>query len=98
MLLKRYGNIEYVLKLPLKRATKLIVKAQEEETKEYYYRWWLVRYPLYDKKTYESFEEFYDKVKPKKIKIDNRSEDEIMSEILEIEKYFRKGDVNNGTV
>ena len=92
MLLKRYGNIEYVLKLPLKRATKLIATAQKEETLEYHYRLWLARYPLYNEKTYESFEEFYDKVKPKKVVIDNRSEDEIMKEILEIEKSFKKGD------
>lgn len=92
MLLKRYSNIEYVLKLPLKRAIKLIRKAEEEEKLEYYYRLWLVRYPSYNKSNYESFEEFYEKVRPKEIKIDNRTEDEIMQEILEIERSFKKGE------
>ena len=58
--------------------------AQEEEQKEYYYRLWLMRYPLYDKNNYESFDDFYDKYKPKKIIKDNRSKDEIMEEILDI--------------
>lgn len=76
--------------MPLKRAIKLIEKAKEEETKEYYYRWWLVRVPLYTEKTYETFEEFYDKAKPKKIKYDARDKEEIMKEIKQIEKTFEE--------
>lgn len=98
MLLKRYGNIDYVLKLPLKRANKLIAKAMEEETKEHYYSWWLVRYPLYDKQSYESFDEFYDKIKPKKIIIDTRPKEELMKELIGIEKSFKRGDDKYGIV
>lgn len=74
--------MDYILKLPLDKALKLIEKAQEEETKDYYYRWWLVRYPLYDKNNYESFNDFYEKYKPQKIVYDMRSKDELMNEIL----------------
>lgn len=91
-MLKRYSNIEYVLKLPLKRATKLILKAQEEETKEYAFKIYLASYPNMDKKNFKSFNDFWEEIKPKKIEIDKRSEDEIMKEILEIEKSFKKGD------
>lgn len=84
MLLQRYSNIEYVLKLPLKRAIKLIEVAKEKEIEEYFYRLWLVRYPNYDKNNFETFDEFYEKNKPKKIVKDTRSKDEIMKEILEI--------------
>ena len=91
MLLKRYTSIEYILKLSLKQGLKLIKKAQEEETREYYYRFWLVRYPLYDNSSYETFDEFYDKVKPKNIIYDTRTKEEIMKEILEVEQSFEKG-------
>ena len=92
MLLKRYSDINYVLKLPLKRAIKLLNKAQEEETKEYYYRTWLARYPLYTEKTYESFIEYYEKCNPVKIKYDVRSTDDIMLEMTKVEESFKKGD------
>lgn len=86
LLLKRYSSIDYVLKLPYKKALSLIDKAQEEDTREYYFRWWLARYPLYTKDNYESFEEFYESTKPEPISIDTRSKDELMAEIQEIEK------------
>lgn len=70
---------------------KLIEKAKEEETKEFYYRWWLVRYPYYDQKNYESFEEFFEKVVPKRIELDTRNKEEIMQEVLEIENKFKEG-------
>ncbi len=90
LLLKRYSSIDYVLKLPYKKALSLIDKAQEEDTREYYFRWLLSRYPLYTKDNYEPFEEFYEKAKPKKITVDTRSKDELMQEILDIEKQFNK--------
>lgn len=63
----------------------LVEKAQEEEKTEYYYRWWLSRYPLYTEKTYESFKEFYEKMNPPAVEYDERSKDELMNEILGIE-------------
>lgn len=86
LLLKRYSSIDYILKLPYKKALSLIDKALEEDTREYYFRWWLARYPLYTKDNYEPFEEFYDKVKPQQITIDTRSKDELMTEIQGIQK------------
>lgn len=74
--------------MQLNRAMQLIEKAREEETKEYYYRWWLVRYPYYKANDYESFEQFYERAKPQKIVIDLRSKEEIMSEMQEIENKF----------
>ena len=73
-----------MLKLPLRRSLKLLNKAAEEEEREYFYRIWLVRYPGYNKETYENFEEFYDKYKPVEIIQDNKTKDEIMEELLEI--------------
>lgn len=84
MLLKRYGNIDYAMGLSLKRAAKLISKAAEEEKKEYFYRWWLVRYSSFAPEKYENFEEFYEKVNPAKVEYDWRSKDELMCDILGI--------------
>jgi len=74
--------MQYVLSLSLKRASKLLNKAMEEKRKEETYALWLVRYPSYTEDTFETFEEFYEKLYPPKIEIDTRSKDEIMSEIL----------------
>ena len=68
--------------MPLLRCLKLIAKAKTEETREAYYRLWLVRYPMYSPDSYETFEEFYEKCVPVKIEYDMRSKDEIMEDIL----------------
>ena len=65
LLLHRYGNIEYILRMPLLNAARLINKAAEEERKEIFYRRWLVRFTNMDKETYIPFEEYYESTKPK---------------------------------
>jgi hypothetical protein len=68
--------------MPMRRALKLIRKAREEDRRERYYRLWLVRYPGYTEKNFETFEDFYEKIFPPKVEYDMRSNDEIMAEIL----------------
>lgn len=63
----------------------------EEDTREYAFRIYLASYPNMTKETFKTFNEFYEEIKPKKVELDTRSEDEIMQEILEIEKSFEKG-------
>ncbi len=70
-----------MLKLPLKRATALINKAREETQRDKYYKLWLVRYPNYTEKNFETFDEFYEKLFPPRIEYDARSKDDIMAEI-----------------
>lgn len=86
MLLHRYGNIEYALRLPIKRAIKLIEYAQKEENKEYYLRHYLTVYPNMDKKTYKPFEKVYEEIlgSQKKVIYDDRPIDEIMEELSKI--------------
>ena len=72
------------MKLPIYRALNLIAVAQEEETKEAIFRLYLVDRPYMDKKNFETFEKYYEKRVVKPFKIDNRSEEEIMAEILSI--------------
>lgn len=70
--------------LSLKRSAKLIKKATEENKKEANYQWWLARYPLYTKDSYESFDEFLEKLNPQKVVYDFRDKDEIMAELLDL--------------
>lgn len=78
-MLHRYGNIEYVMKLPFGRAVKLIKKCADEAMREKFYMQWLMYLPLMTKDTYISFEEFYQSTQ---VTIDRRPKDEIMKEIL----------------
>ena len=52
------------MKLPLSKAVALINKARDEAQREKVYRLWLVRYPNYTEKNFETFEEFYEKLYP----------------------------------
>jgi hypothetical protein len=80
LLLHRYGNIEYVLRLPVRHAIKLIAKAKEEKRQEYYFQMWLMRFVMMDKDSFVSFEEFYESTKVPQI--DTRPKDEIMKDLL----------------
>lgn len=70
-----------MLKLPLNKAVSLINKAREEAQREKIYRLWLVRYPNYSEKNFETFDEFYDKLYQPRVEYDMRSKDDIMAEI-----------------
>lgn len=69
------------MKLPLSKAVALINKARDEAQREKVYRLWLVRYPNYTEKNFETFEEFYEKLYPPRVEYDTRSKDDIMAEI-----------------
>lgn len=78
----RYGNIEYVLSLSIKRAYDLFNKALKEIERDRTYQLWLSIVPTYTRENAESFEEYYDRTHPQKVELDKRSKDEIMNEIL----------------
>jgi wyosine [tRNA(Phe)-imidazoG37] synthetase (radical SAM superfamily) len=72
----------------LKRATKLLKQAQEEETREYVLKFYLTDRPNMSKDNFKTFNQYFEELAPKKVMLDNRSEDEIMQEIMEIENKF----------
>lgn len=80
LLLHRYSNIEYVYRQPLHRAVKLVLTAIEEERKVMLYQQWLMMLTKMTEENFMSFDEFYEKAKPKQI--DMRPKEEIMDEIL----------------
>lgn len=68
------------MRLPVKRAVKLINKAQEEERKARLFQMWLMRFTLMDKESFISFEEFYENATVPQV--DTRPKDEIMRELM----------------
>lgn len=70
----------------------------DKETKECAFRMYLAVLPNMDKKTFKTFNEFWDDSQPKQVTLDTRSEEEIMEEILEIEKLFGRGGSQDGVV
>ena len=67
ILLRRYNDINYILKMPIKEAMEQIKIAVEEEQKELLYRQWLMYLPNMNKETYMGFAEFYKESQPKEI-------------------------------
>lgn len=51
-----------------------------------------------DKSNFMTFNQFWDEIKPQKIIVDQRSTDEIMTEVLQIEKCFDKGGNEHGAI
>lgn len=82
ILLSRYGNMQYILSLSIRHVYKLYNKALEENKRDKTYKLWLAIVPRYTNDTYESFEEFYERLYPPSVEIDTRSKDEIMNELL----------------
>lgn len=86
LLLHRYHNIEYIMKLDVGTALRLIKTAEEKEKENRYFLQWVVQLPNMTKATYTSFDAYVDKLTGRNI--DRRPESEIMAEIEEIEKLF----------
>lgn len=87
----RYGNIDFANKISFKTLIKIIQKAEEEENNDKLYQRYLVELPYMKNDT--SFEKYCEKLKVKpnvKAKKDNRSEEEIMKELLAIEQQFKE--------
>jgi hypothetical protein len=68
--------------LPVARAFDLIELAIEEEQKESMFRLYLSDRPNMDKKSFLTFNQYYEKYKPKKIINDNRPKEQIIDELL----------------
>ena len=86
LLLHRYGNIEYIMRLDISDSLAIIEKAREKEKEQRYFLQWVVQLPNMTKDTYISFESYVDKVTGRNI--DTRPVSECMKEIEEIKKMF----------
>lgn len=89
-LLHREYSIEYVKTLPLKHVLNFLKKADESKGKEKIWDMWIVLYGNMTKETFISFEDFYDRFIPKKVK----SEGELS--IQETYEHYKKVARGNG--
>lgn len=93
MLLARYSNIDYVLKMKFKHAHKLIEKAIKEREKEDVLKVYLVdrQNQLYmyvngliKRNEIMSFPDYYDMVVKEKTEVDQRPANEILDDIMKL--------------
>lgn len=66
LLLHRYGNIEYILRLPFSEGIKLIAKAKEREYEQRVWEAWVIQLPYADKDNFKPYEEYRAEMMPGK--------------------------------
>lgn len=86
LLLHRYGNLEYIMRLDIGSASRIIDKAKEKEKENRYFLQWVVQLPHMDEDHYISFDAYMDRVTGRNI--DQRPVAECMKEIQEIKSMF----------
>ena len=86
LLLHRYGNLEYIMRLDFEDAARIIDKAKEKEKEQRYFMQWVVQLPNMTKENFVSFDAYVDRVTGRNI--DTRPIHECMAEINEIKKIF----------
>ena len=88
LLLFRYSNMDYIMRLEVDEGVLLINKALEEQTKQRHWEMWLAKYTLMDSENHLSFEDFSDAMLGKNIS--RMSKEEALNKAMEIEKKAQK--------
>lgn len=86
LLLHRYGNLEYIMRLDIDAGMRIIEKAIEKEKEDRFFLQWVVQLPHMTKENFISFDAYVDKVTGRNI--DTRPVSECMAELEEIKKKF----------
>lgn len=86
LILRRYSDINYILRMPADEFISFYKLAKEKEREERIFLQWALQLPLMTKDTFTSFEDYKDKVTGKNI--DTRSTEEMLNDIDEIERQF----------
>lgn len=63
MLLHRYGNIEFVLRMPFCDGINMISKAREREEEQRVWESWVIQLPYMDKEKFTPYEEYQDSLR-----------------------------------
>lgn len=94
LLLKRYSNIDYILKMEVSDFIRFIELARDKEKEDEIRAQWIAHLPYMSMKQlkYMSFNDYKDKVTGKNI--DTRPADVIIAEINEIHEKAKKGGKN----
>lgn len=85
LLLSRYSNIDYILKLEFQEALELVKKAYEKDFEARLWEKWLVDYRNMDEKTFISFEDYKKKILDKsQVVKDKTSKEDLLVMAAEI--------------
>lgn len=91
LLLSRYSNIDYILRLDFEEGRELIEKAKEKEVDSMLWDRWLVDYRnMRTDKDFISFSAYKDKLIPKKTEVVNDSKEDLLEMAKEIEEKLAK--------
>lgn len=90
MILRRYGNIDYILRMPLNDFLEFYKLAKQKEREERIFLQWVVQMPLMSQDNFVSFEDYADKITGRNI--DTRSTEEMLKDIDEIERRLERGE------
>lgn len=96
MLLHRYHNIEYILRLDVATGLPLILKALEKEQEDRIFQQWVAQLPIMAYTGVNvSFADYKDRVTG--ANIDRRPTAEIMKELDDLERELQEGGGTNGS-
>lgn len=92
LLLSRYSNIDYILKLEFQEALELVKKAYEKDFEARLWEKWLVDYRNMDEKSFVSFEDYKKKILDRSQLIQDKTSKEELLEMADeiVDKISRK--------
>lgn len=89
MLLRRYQNIDYILRMKYDEFIEFYNLAKEKEKEERFFLQWVQQMPFMSKDNFVPFEDYKTRLSGKNV--DRRSTQEILADIDEIERTLERG-------
>jgi heme oxygenase len=89
-LLKRYGDMSFIMSLSAEEGLSLYKKATEKSFEEKAWERWLVDYSKMTKENFKSFAQYLKEIKQPPRSVDNRSDEEIINDAEEILKSMKR--------
>ena len=90
LLLSRYHNIDFVMRLDLIDGLKLYAKAREEKQKERLYQAWVSLYPHFSKDNFISWEDYIERHihKQASVPVSRKSAEQLIAEAADIRRQI----------
>ena len=89
-LLHSFYSLDYILKLPIKNITRLLIKAREKQEEDMAWDVYLILYQNMNEETFISFDDFYKRRIPVKQEVREKTEEEILKEVKGILDTFNE--------
>jgi hypothetical protein len=91
-LLKRYGDMTFVMSLSAEEGFSLYEKAIDKELEQRAWERWLVDYSRMNEKNFKSFADYLKEIKQPSQKKDNRTDEEIVNDAESILKSMKRSE------